>query len=112
MNCLRTGGECGYTDNFVSFAGSSTETVAPAEPAPARRTGGHRSVIKLETPSPSDAGQGQITPYRPPPQDGYILQDMTPSDPLMGLELSGPLTKLPAASRWLFHTCKHPVSEM
>jgi hypothetical protein len=97
MNCLRTGGECGYPDPFVSFAGSSTDVVPRSESHPARRTG--QTVIKSDRPLPSHTGQA--------PQNSCSLLDMTPKDSLTGLMLSGPQGKLPTMSRWLFHTCEY-----
>ncbi|KAH8909989.1 hypothetical protein BR93DRAFT_445079 [Coniochaeta sp. PMI_546] len=100
LNCLRTGGDCGYTDPFVSFAGASTEGAPTLESHPARRTG--HMVIKSDTSSPSDSGKVATLQAS---RRSCSLLDMTPRDSLAGLMLSGPLTKLPAKSRWLFHTC-------
>ncbi|OIW33764.1 hypothetical protein CONLIGDRAFT_191062 [Coniochaeta ligniaria NRRL 30616] len=99
MNCLRNGGECGYPDPFVSFPGSASEAGPRSETPPARRTG--RMLIKSDMPSSSDTRQ--VATWQAP-QHSCSLLDMTPKDSLAGLMLSGPLTKLPAQSRWLFHT--------
>lgn len=60
--------------------------------------------IKSETSSLSDHGQA-VT--RQAPYHGYSLRDTTLTDSLGGLMSSGPLMKLPAKSRWLFHTCEY-----
>jgi hypothetical protein len=97
MNCLRTGGECGYTDPFVSFVGPSTEAVHGPETRTARRTG--QVVIKTE--SPPLGPTGQIVRH------SSSLLDMTPKDTLAGFMMPGSLTKLPARSRWLFNMCEY-----
>ncbi|KAB5558011.1 hypothetical protein GE09DRAFT_1221147 [Coniochaeta sp. 2T2.1] len=107
MNCLRTGGECGYTDPFVSFAGSSSEAGSSrGETVPTRRTV-PEVVIKSETTTaastPRDTGQ-LIARRKPPSHAVANPRSMIPDDQLGGLMLAGPLQKLPARSRWLFHT--------